>query len=60
MAGVGKTTLAKGYLHWLQQTHGLGSAEDHSLFVRVVWLGFDDIHSAEFLINRLRRSAVRP
>jgi hypothetical protein len=32
MAGVGKTTLAKGYLHWLQQTNGLGSAQDPGLF----------------------------
>jgi tetratricopeptide (TPR) repeat protein len=90
MAGVGKTTLAVGYLHWLQQTHGLSSGEDRGLFAGVlwpifplrsnkinwlahlypcnchneinrlqsvggrwVWLGFDDIHSAEFVINRL-------
>ncbi len=56
MAGVGKTTLAKGYLHWLQQTNGLGSAEDHGLFAGVFWFGFDDIRTAEFLINRLVES----
>jgi hypothetical protein len=56
MAGVGKTTLAIGYLHWLQQTQGLAPAEESGLFAGVVWLGFDDIRSAEFVINRLVES----
>ena len=45
MAGVGKTTLAQGFLQWLSATNGL---PDH-----VVWLKFDDIRSAEYVINTL-------
>lgn len=65
MAGVGKTTLAIGYLHWLQQTNGLSRAaetaapktepetEDGSLFIGAFWFGFDDMHNFEYLVNRL-------
>jgi tetratricopeptide (TPR) repeat protein len=45
MLGVGKTTLARGFLHWLHDTHGLGAG--------VFWFAFDAIHSAEHVINRL-------
>ena len=45
MAGEGKTTLAKGFLHWLEATNGLG----HGAF----WFSFEDIHSAEYIINKL-------
>lgn len=45
MAGVGKTTLAIGYLHWLRDTNGLGAG--------VFWFGFDAIRNAEYLVNQL-------
>ncbi|MBV9124709.1 MAG: CHAT domain-containing protein, partial [Planctomycetes bacterium] len=45
LGGVGKTTLARGFLHWLAQTGGLGDG--------VFWFGFGDIHSAEYALNRL-------
>ena len=44
-AGVGKTSLAKGYLRWLSQTGGLRGD--------VFWFNFQEIHSAEYVINRL-------
>ncbi len=45
MAGVGKTTLAKGFLHWLHDTNGLG--------VGAFWFSFDAIRSAEYVVNEL-------
>ncbi|GJL74981.1 CHAT domain-containing protein [Nitrosomonas sp.] len=45
IAGVGKTTLAQGFLQWLQQTNGL---REH-----VFWFRFDEIRSAEYLINQI-------
>ena len=45
MAGIGKTTLAQGFLQWLQQTGGLQE--------NVFWFRFDDIRSAEYLINQM-------
>ena len=45
MAGIGKTTLAKGFLHWLADTNGLGAG--------VFWFSFDEIRNAEFVINEL-------
>jgi hypothetical protein len=45
MAGVGKTTLAQGFLQWLQQTNGLSE--------HVFWFRFDEIRSAEYLINQM-------
>ena len=45
MAGIGKTTLARGFLRWLRDTNGLGAG--------VFWFSFDDIHNAEFVINCL-------
>jgi len=44
-AGVGKTSLAKGFLRWLSQTGGLRGD--------VFWFNFQEIHSAEYVINRL-------
>jgi tetratricopeptide (TPR) repeat protein len=44
MAGIGKTTLAKGFLQWLRDTGGLEYPP--------LWLAFDDIRSAESVINR--------
>ena len=45
MAGVGKTTLARGVLQWLQQTNGLQAG--------VFWFRFDDIRSIEHVINEM-------
>ncbi|QJX00929.1 CHAT domain-containing protein [Frigoriglobus tundricola] len=45
LGGVGKTTLIHGFLKWLEQTNGLGSG--------VLWFDFRDVHSAEYVINRL-------
>jgi tetratricopeptide (TPR) repeat protein len=45
LGGVGKTTLARGFLQWLDQTGGL----DHPPF----WFGFQEIRSAEYVFNRL-------
>ncbi|MDE7176349.1 MAG: tetratricopeptide repeat protein [Lachnospiraceae bacterium] len=44
-AGVGKTSLAKGFLHWLSQSGGLRR--------EVFWFNFQEIHSAEYVINRV-------
>ncbi|MDE7267134.1 MAG: CHAT domain-containing protein [Lachnospiraceae bacterium] len=42
-AGVGKTSLAKGFLRWLSQSGGLRGD--------VFWFNFQEIHSAEYVIN---------
>ena len=44
-AGVGKSSLAKGFLRWLSQTGGLQGD--------VFWFNFQEIHSAEFVINQI-------
>ena len=44
-AGVGKTSLAKGFLRWLSQTGGLQGD--------VFWFNFQEIRSAEYVINQL-------
>jgi len=43
MGGVGKTTLVRGFLFWLDDTGGLDAA---------LWFDFRDIRSAEFVLNR--------
>jgi len=45
LGGVGKTTLARGFLQWLDSTGGLGEG--------CFWLGFQEIRSAEYVFNRL-------
>ncbi|MHB9107038.1 MAG: tetratricopeptide repeat protein [Armatimonadota bacterium] len=45
LAGVGKTTLARGFCAWLAQTGGLNDG--------CLWLGFQEIRSAEYVINRM-------
>ncbi len=45
IAGEGKTTLAKGFLQWLENTNGLGG--------KAFWFSFEDIHSADYVINTL-------
>lgn len=44
-AGVGKTSLAKGFLRWLSRTGGLRG--------EVFWFNFQEIHSAEYVIDQL-------
>ena len=43
LGGVGKTTLARGFLRWLDETGGLDGA---------LWFDFRDIHTAEYVLNR--------
>ncbi len=45
LGGIGKTTLARGFVQWLEATEGLG----HGCF----WFTFNDIYNAEFVINRM-------
>ena len=52
LAGVGKTTLAQAFVHWLRVTDGLG----HGCF----WFAFDDIHSADHVFNEIGRSIFGP
>ena len=48
MAGIGKTTLAKGFLRWMADTDGLENVP--------FWFEFDGIHSAEYVVNKLVES----
>ena len=43
LGGIGKTTLARGFLQWLRQTEGLGAG--------CLWFTFNDIHTAEYVLN---------
>ena len=45
MAGEGKTVVVKGFLQWMEATHGLES--------EVFWFSFHDINNAEFIIDSL-------
>ena len=45
MAGIGKTTLIKGFLQWLNDTNGLER--------EAIWFNFEGIRSAEFVVNQL-------
>ncbi len=56
MAGIGKSTLVRGYLDWLAQTHGLGAPEEGAAFAAVHWLAFDDLRSLESVVNPLIES----
>jgi hypothetical protein len=44
LGGVGKTTLARGFLRWLDETGGLDGA---------MWFDFRDIRTAEYVINQI-------
>ncbi len=44
LGGVGKTTLAKGFVRWLAQTEGLDGC---------LWFTLQEIRSAEYILNRL-------
>jgi len=45
LGGVGKTTLARGFLQWLDATNGLGEGS--------FWFWFQEIRSAEYVFNRM-------
>jgi tetratricopeptide (TPR) repeat protein len=45
ISGEGKTTLAKGFLQWLEATNGLGQG--------AFWFSFENIHSADYVIDTL-------
>ena len=45
MAGEGKTTLAKGFLQWLEDTGGLGAG--------ALWFNFEGINSASSVVDTL-------
>ncbi len=44
LGGIGKTTLAHGFLKWLDSTRGLEAA---------LWISFVDVRSAEYVLNRM-------
>jgi len=45
LVGVGKTTLARGFVEWLARTEGLGSG--------CFWITFQGVRSAEYVFNRM-------
>ena len=45
LGGIGKTTLARGFLAWLEATDGSGEG--------IFWFGFQDIRTAEYVFNRM-------
>ncbi|HEV3458943.1 MAG TPA: tetratricopeptide repeat protein [Thermoanaerobaculia bacterium] len=45
LGGVGKTTLARGFVEWLRDTGGLGGG--------CLWFSFQEIRTAEYVLNRL-------
>ncbi len=52
LGGVGKTTLARGFLKWMQQTNGL---------VRdPIWKSFHDVRSAEHVLNDIGTKLAGP
>ena len=45
LGGIGKTTLARGFVQWLADTGGLQAP--------LFWFTFNDIHSSEHVINQM-------
>ena len=52
LGGVGKTTLARGFLAWLETTNGLGEG--------AFWFSFQEIRSAEYVFNRMGEALFGP
>ena len=52
LAGVGKTTLARGLVEWLAATEGLGEG--------CFWFTFNDIRNSEYVFNRLVEALFGP
>ncbi|MGA2150016.1 MAG: CHAT domain-containing protein, partial [Bryobacteraceae bacterium] len=52
LGGIGKTTLARGFVRWLEDTNGLGEG--------AFWLDFREIRSAEYVLNRIGEPLFGP
>ncbi|MFB3131615.1 MAG: hypothetical protein ACE10K_03750, partial [Rhodothermales bacterium] len=52
LGGIGKTTLARGFVQWLRDTGGLGQG--------CFWFTFNDIRNAEYVLNRLGEPVFGP
>ncbi len=52
LGGIGKSTLARGFVKWLRQTGGLGAG--------CIWLAFNDVHSAEYVLNAVGTAVFGP
>ena len=52
LGGVGKTTLARGFLQWLRQTEGLGAG--------CLWFTFNDIHTAKYVLHGIGTAIFGP
>ena len=52
LGGIGKTTLARGFVRWLEDTNGLGE--------RAFWLDFREIRSFEYVLNRIGEPLFGP
>jgi len=52
LGGVGKTTLARGFLEWLADTGGLEHAP--------LWFSMQEVRSAEFIVNRIGETIFGP
>jgi len=52
LGGVGKTTLARGFVQWLRQTDGLGAG--------CLWFTFNDIHAAEYVLHGIGTALFGP
>jgi tetratricopeptide (TPR) repeat protein len=51
LGGVGKTTLARGFLKWLEETNGLGDG--------AFWFSFVGLRSTEYVFNRLGEAILK-
>ena len=52
LGGIGKTTLARSFVRWLEDTNGLGEG--------AFWLDFREIRSAEYVLNRIGEPLFGP
>src|ERR1035441_1203226 len=52
LGGIGKTTLARGFVSWLEDTNGLGGG--------AFWLDFLGIRSAEYVLNTIGTTLFGP
>ena len=50
LGGVGKTTLARGFVRWLGDTGGLGRG--------CLWFTFQGIRTAEYVVNRMAEALL--
>jgi tetratricopeptide (TPR) repeat protein len=50
LGGVGKTTLARGYIEWLASTQGLT--------LPPIWISFQGVRYVEFVLNRLAEQVL--